>query len=568
MANDAANNTTVEIIENYKTPELKGINMNGVKQCIWDLYHKYKILLKNINTLIGADDSTPNIIDNISEAIDVARQVNAAKSGTFTHVHHSSDGTSAGPKETFTATADDVKFNFQCKTLLGTSYIQHSEAIPVADASHAGIITAESGAFFDENTTGKVDTLNTLKDFLDGVEQSSKSGDNITWCTEDISGYQGPFTIDNLSGFFGGVEQITITDTDYDIQDFIPGKIIINDNEEEAIRCYFNLAHNVAALKDKDGGYTADNLLFIDVNTTQGVLKLSPAIQPLSGTTAVDGFAVLTDEESLPQGFAVTDKIDVFILDEVIPLQTTLNNKVDIDVSNTVEIGGETINTSTIIDRKNYNSTDPYQDNILLSHRFETTEDNEGYAYIQIGQPVEYDSSANGIESAIRMKADSIGVNAPSINIDNTISSINLNQDLYIIRSAQHLSKIQFDNYGITISGVAIPQVAQYLCGTVTSTDNAIQDAGGTLDIILPVSVYGDTTDWTTRPTFSRGNDNNQQWLIIVAGAPILYVMIDPLNKRIGCVDNGTLKGGSVTKFETKLSDAGSILRITYSALS
>jgi hypothetical protein len=99
--------------------------------------------------------------------------LDAVKNDTYTHIHHPSDGTSSGPKETFSATADGVKFNFQCKSLLGTSYTQHSEAIPVADASHAGIITAEGGAFFDTNTTGKVDTLDNLKEFLDGVEENT-----------------------------------------------------------------------------------------------------------------------------------------------------------------------------------------------------------------------------------------------------------------------------------------------------------------------------------------------------------------------------------------------------------
>lgn len=105
-----------------------------------------------INEILGG---APDAFDTLKELADRVQYI-----ATYTHIHHPSDGTTEGPKQAFIADADSVKLNFQCtNTKTGTTY-QHPTDIPIASATQAGIITADTY----EDLKNKVDSLRTFDD--------------------------------------------------------------------------------------------------------------------------------------------------------------------------------------------------------------------------------------------------------------------------------------------------------------------------------------------------------------------------------------------------------------------
>lgn len=320
-----ANNTTVDPID-YKNPKIKCLNLIKAKEHIQNLYKRYSSVADAINALIGQGDDTPNVIDNLSEAISITREVDTRRDDVYTHIHHTGDGTSAGPKEAFTATASGVKINYQCKHLLDNTYTQHSDDIPVASASQAGIITSEGGAFFDENTTGKVDTLDTLKDFLDGVEE------NIT---ETIYGEQTNVTFTPVDNNYKTIWNSNLNVDVSNISDYIPVKIIIEDaitNLNRKFRWKSGYSNDTIWL------FNGQNFKSLD-GTNMGTLKpIYSSWYPASINVSPTGVLQLriygaAEDTNYYYPAAVTPDSIKIVGIQTTPLETRLDSKVDKQLS-------------------------------------------------------------------------------------------------------------------------------------------------------------------------------------------------------------------------------------------
>lgn len=140
---------------NQKLPTLNKIREFGWIQCIRDLYRKHKTLTENINTLVTmTNDSMDDQLSQDSIAMINEYGGKLKNMSTYSHIHHEGDNTQHNPKETFTATASGVKFNFVCKNPSsngpGTNY---KIDMPLASPTQAGIITAENFKKLDNIVT-------------------------------------------------------------------------------------------------------------------------------------------------------------------------------------------------------------------------------------------------------------------------------------------------------------------------------------------------------------------------------------------------------------------------------
>lgn len=269
-----ANNTTVDPID-YKNPKIKCLNLIKAKEHIQNLYRRYGSLADAINTLIGEGDDTPNVIDNLSEAISITREVDARRNDVYTHIHHIGDGT-VSPKETFTATANSVDLNYQCKHLLDDTYTQHTGSIPIANSTQAGIITSEGGAFFDENTTGKVDTLDSLKDFLDGVEENELSS-KIEVLHISTQTLENPDSYNDMKEFYFSMSQLQ-PDDETQFNNFInnnANKLFVYESSDSSApkNYHFILDFSNISLNDFSDKLYADSTLYISIGNEEYQLQ-------------------------------------------------------------------------------------------------------------------------------------------------------------------------------------------------------------------------------------------------------------------------------------------------------
>lgn len=129
-----SNNTSIDPIE-HKSVKVKTGNMCKVRNHLTNLYKKYGIVAEAINLIIGEDDDTPTIIDNLSETIEKVRNIDGVE------VSHLGGNHITQP---FTFSDSFVRLNWDCYNLgesnEPTSYYA---PIPVASTTNAGIITSD-----------------------------------------------------------------------------------------------------------------------------------------------------------------------------------------------------------------------------------------------------------------------------------------------------------------------------------------------------------------------------------------------------------------------------------------
>ena len=131
--------------EKTKTTSQVWLNPNFYSFRDTDAQEKIQQLREDLNYLTDNDESgIDSIAELVQETTDIKNNL-----GTVTHVHHSSDGTTAGPKETFTPSANGV--NFQCTSAKTSNVTQHAEPLPIASTTQAGIVTASFMKGIEDN---------------------------------------------------------------------------------------------------------------------------------------------------------------------------------------------------------------------------------------------------------------------------------------------------------------------------------------------------------------------------------------------------------------------------------
>ena len=135
---------------------LKGINKNGIKECIWDLYIKYRGLCLRVSEI--EDDN--NEEDDVDSIKDLRTWYNKIKNLTFSHINHQS--TAVGDNNpTWTATADNIYLNYDCFSVKNGHPVSHDVQypVPVASATQAGVITSYLYALIDDVLQGYVEEM-------------------------------------------------------------------------------------------------------------------------------------------------------------------------------------------------------------------------------------------------------------------------------------------------------------------------------------------------------------------------------------------------------------------------
>lgn len=180
------NNTSVDFLTEYEMQNLKHANLCKIKQVIQQLYSKQTSIINSINTLIGLDDGTLDVIDNISEAIAETRSLKEWRESlrkiTISHINHG--GTAVGDNNpTFKATTDGVTFNYDCFNLSNGVMTSHDNtAFPVASTVQAGIVTAG-----DYKNIQKAGTICTYSHVHHDKDDTGWSGEAFTSDKDEVT---------------------------------------------------------------------------------------------------------------------------------------------------------------------------------------------------------------------------------------------------------------------------------------------------------------------------------------------------------------------------------------------
>lgn len=166
-----SNNTSIDPIE-HKSVKVKSGNMCKVRNHLTNLYKKYGIVAEAINLIIGEDDDTPTIIDNLSETIEKVRKIDGVE---VSHIGLSTNHIA----DPFSFSDSFVRLNWDCYNLGESNEpTSHYASIPVATRTNAGILNSSNYRKLDN-----------IGEYTNIYHTGGSSGHTQTWSGDDSNVY-------------------------------------------------------------------------------------------------------------------------------------------------------------------------------------------------------------------------------------------------------------------------------------------------------------------------------------------------------------------------------------------